>query len=246
MIRDLQIEPQLSYYTDSFNFEENFKILRYSGYRETSISLYIDYGNLSSEYDVEQDCIIEDTRENRVKIQRHLTKEGWRRVSEVEGTLDDLIDDIGNVDYSNIEELEEVLDELGISYTSNYVRMSTSGYSQGDYADILVNAKEFEKQSGCEFKPEPYQKWFDHYFWDSTIGGTIEVSFQYTRNGVNIDVEEELDFNDWTKDEYEVDLEVERMIDYLYLPYPLSDDEKVELINALGKIDYTDVKYPCS
>jgi len=82
-----------------------------------------------------RECIIEDSRENRVKIQRHLTKEGWRRVSEINGTLNELTDDISPVDYTNIDELEEVLDELGITYTSNYIRMSTRGYSQGGYAN---------------------------------------------------------------------------------------------------------------
>jgi len=32
----------------------------------------------------------------------------------------------------------------------------------------------------------------------------------------------------------------------LNVPYPLTPDEVVELKNALGKIDYTDIKYPCS
>jgi len=246
MIRDLQVEPNLAYITDSFNFEENFETLGYSGYRGTPLSLYVDYGNLSNEYDIEQHCMIEDTRENRVKIQRHLTKEGWKRVSEIEGILEELIDDIGGVDYSNIEELYEVLNELAIDYTSNYVRMRTLGYSQGDYAEILVNTVEFREKMGVEFKEDKYQKWFDHYFWDSPIGGTIEVSFQYTRNGVNINVEEEFDFNEWTEDGYEVELSIEEMIEYMNVPYPLWADEKVELINALGKIDYTDVKYPCS
>jgi hypothetical protein len=167
-------------------------------------------------------------------------------VSEVEGTLEDLIEDIGGVDYSNIGELEEVLDELGIAYTSNYLRMSTRGYSQGDYAEILVNIAEYKKIVGAEFEEDEYQKWFDHYFWDSPIYGTIEVSFQYTRNSVNLQVYEELHFDEYTNDRYEVNLNIDEIIKSIETPYPLTGDEVSQLKEALGNIDYTDVKYPCA
>ncbi len=247
MLRELEIDADLRYYPDSFGFDENFKILRHSGYRESSISLWIDYGNLSDEYEVEQDCVMKDTRENRVKIKRHLTQDGYVRVSEVEGSLDELIDDIGGVNYENIEELEEVLDELGIDYTSNYLRMSTRGYSQGDYAEILVNLVEFKKMAGVKFKEDTYKKWFDHYFWDSPISGTIGVSFNFTgKGGVPITFEEEYDFNEYTDDEYDVDgLDIGVLLTaILYAsPHQLNDEDIVQLRTALEKINYQDVSY---
>jgi len=248
MLRKLEIDTDLQYSVgDSFGFDNNFKILRYSGHRECSISLYIDYGNLSSEYDVEQDCMIEDSRENRVKIQRAMTKEGWQRVSQVFGTLEELRDDIGGVNYENIEELRSQLDELGIAHTSNYLRMSTRGYSQGDYAEILVNTKEMKDEIGINFIENQYQKWFDHYFWDSLIDGNINITFEYTRKGVNIVIDDEIDFREFTNDEYDIGgLDIDSIIRCLKVPYALTPYEVVELKNALGKIDYTYVTYPCS
>ena len=247
MLRELEIDADLEYYTDSFGFDENFKILRYSGFRETSISLWIDYGNLSDEYEVEQDCIIKDSRENRVKIKRHRTKDGDIRVSEVAGSLDELIDDIGGVNYENIEELEEMLDELGIDYTSNYLRIATRGYSQGDYAEILVNHVEFEKMAGVKFEEDTYKKWFDHYCWDSPISGTIGVSFSFTgKGGVPITVEEEYDFIEYTDDEYDVnELDIGALLTAILhnLPYQLNDEDTVQLRTALEKIKHQDVSY---
>ena len=246
MIRKLEIDTGLSYSSDGWAFDENFKILRYNDYRECSISLYIDYGNLSAEYDVDQDSMIKDTRENRVKIKRYLTRDGWKRVSDVVGELDELREDIGEVGYENIDELYTLLEHLNIDYESNYLRMSTRGYSQGDYAEILVNRAEFKKEMGTDFNPSDHQKWFDHYFWDSTIGGTINIAFEYTRNGVNIVIDDEIDFREFTNDEYDIDgLDIDGITSCLKVPYPLTPDEVVELKNALGKIDYTDIKYPC-
>ena len=77
--------------------------------------------------------------------------------------------------------------------------------------------------------------------------GTINIAFEYTRNGINLEVDEEFDFRDFTEDEYDIDgLDIDGIIKTLDVPYPLTPDEIVELKNALGKIDYTDIKYPCS
>ena len=247
-MRNLTIETELTYdYDDNFRFTENFEILRYSGYRETSISLYLDYGNLSNDYDMEQDCIIEDSRENRVKIKRHLTQQGWQRVSELFGNLDELCEDIGGVDYSNIEELYEVLDDIGIEYKSNYLRTATRGYSQGDCAAILINVAEFKEKMGTEFDLDGMQKWFDHYFWDSPIHGEIEVHFEYTKNAVNYEYDETFDFNEFTLDEYDIDeLDIDVMVNWIKnkVVHPLNEDELKEIKTALEKLDYTDIKSP--
>lgn len=246
-MRNLQVETDLHYFTDSWGFDENFKVLPYGSFSKTSICLYTNYGNNSDEYDIEQDCIIEDSKRNKTLIKRYLTKSGYYCHSELYGNLDELITDIGGVDYSNIDELEDVLDEIGIPHTSNYIRMSTRGYSQGDYAEILVNVAEYEKVGGGKFNSDGMQKWFDHYFWDSPIGGTIGISFDQTMNCVPFEFCEEFEFNEFTNDEYDVDgLEVEGLINYIKgeVKVPLNDEEIEELRVKLKRIDYTDVTYP--
>ena len=247
-MRNLEIDTSLSYnYGDSFQFEENFKILEYSGYRKTSMSLYIDYGNLSSEYDIEQDCMIEDNRENRVKIQRWLTQQGYKVFSEVYGTVEEIIETLYDIDYNNIQEVYDVLSSIGVFYTTNYLRTSTSGYSQGDYANILINIVEFEKVMGAKFELDGMKKWFDHYFWDSEVSGTINVSFDYTQNAVNFTFDEEFDFREWCGDEYEADSVESEMI-ALYIQkqvkVPLPTDDIKMIAEKLDNIDYNDVSYP--
>ena len=249
-MRKLKVTTDLRYCQDGFGFDDNFNVLRYSGYRECSISLYTDYGNLSGDWDLEQACIIKNTRENRVTIKRFLTCEKYAVVSELEGVVSELDEYIGGVNYENIEELHDLVSDLGIAYTTNYLRMSTRGYSQGDYAEILINTKEFEKMAGCKFKEEDYQKWFDHYFWDSTIGGTINLSFEYTAlNGINCPVEQEFEFSEYTGDEYDIDelLVGNILTDLLYLcPYKMGDKDIAELRRELEQITYNDIKYPCA
>ena len=249
-MRNLEVETDLILsYGDSFAFDENFKLLRYSGFRTSSVALYLDYGNLSDEYDIEQDCIIKDTRENRVKIKWDITRQGYQKVSELEGNLDELIADIGGVDHSNIEELRGQLDELRIAHTSNYERTSTRGYSQGDYADILVNVAEYKEKMGADFELEPMKKWFDHYFWDSPIYGTINVCFEYTKNAVNFKFDREFDFNEFTLNEYNVDeLDIGSIINVIEneVVFPLSGSDIKEIKKKLGDVSYQDVTSPCS
>ena len=250
MMRNLEITKDLQYYNDSFGFDENFVVLQHDGYRTMSITLYVEYGNLNNEYDVEEDCIIADTRENRVKIQRHLTKCGYIRVSDVFGTLEELRDEFDGVNYNNIGELYTLLEELGIEWESNYLRMETRGYSQGDYGVILINRYEFEIKMGTPFRPEEMQKWFDHYYWDQPISGNIGVEFEYTAScGVTDYIDIELDFIEYTDDEYDVDgLDVGAMMTAILYEcaYQMHDDEIAELRNQLELISYSDVKYPCS
>ncbi|MCK5537562.1 MAG: hypothetical protein KAI79_12100 [Bacteroidales bacterium] len=246
-MRDLEIKTDLQYSTDNgFTFGENFKILRYNSIQSCSISLYIDYGNLDDYYDIEQDCIIEDSRENRVKIQRYITQQSYKVVSETFGTVEEIIEVLYNIDYNNIEELYSVLDDLGIDYTSNYLRTSTRGYSQGDYAEILINTVEYEKMVGVPFELDKMQKWFDHYFWDSTIYGTIEVSFVQTKDAVQFPFMEEFKFNEWCNDEYEADsLSVNLMVAHIAqtVKVPLSEDDIAQIKTELHKIDYNAVVY---
>ena len=247
-MRNLEIDTSLSYSVgDNFQFEENFKILRYSGFRESSISLYIDYGNLSAEYDIEQDCIIVDNRENRIKIQRWLTQEGGKYFSEVFGTVEEIREAIYDVDYSNIQEVYDVLSSIGVFYTTNYLRTSTSGYSQGDYAEILINIVEYEKEVGSKFELDGMKKWFDHCFWDSEIYGEVEVSFDYTQNAVNFKFEEEFNFREWCDDEYEAESIQGEMI-ALYIQkqvkVPLSTDDLKTIAEKLDDIGYDNVSYP--
>ena len=42
-----------------------------------------------------------------------------------------------------MESIKKMLEIYNISYDSDYILMSVRGYSQGDYAEILVNTKEF-------------------------------------------------------------------------------------------------------
>jgi hypothetical protein len=241
MIRNLQIGTNLHYNYDSFIFDENFEILQHSGYRTNSILLYTDYKS-NPDYDLDQDCIIADTRENRIKIQRYLTKQGYMRVSEVAGDLQELIEDIGYIDYSNVGELYELLNELDIPYSSNYDRIVSRGHSQGDYSVVLVDRVKMGNYDKARMRV-----WIDHVLWDSEIYGEIEISFQYTHNAVNITYNNIFDFRDYAKCTYELDsLDVDTIIKNINVPYKLSNNDLDEIKAALENIDYMDIKYPCT
>lgn len=249
-MKNLAIETDLKYDTDTqFEFDENFKVLRYSGFRTTSTSLWTNYGNLSDEYRPEEDCIVEESRYNRIVLLRYLVKEymfsylDWKDVS-----VREMMDELPS-GYEDIDETYEELDSLGIAYTSNYVRMSTSGYAQGDFATILVNTAEFKKMAGVEFDEDTYQKYFDHLFWDSRIYGDVAVSFDYYHNCVPYRYEHVFEeYYEIADDEYEADINPETIISHIEreILYPLSSESRAEIVLDLKSINYEDVRYPCS
>lgn len=142
-------------------FDESMKRI------EGDLWQYIDYGNIE-----------EQTTRQLVHINRNSSKsalasalgeniswyEGWSR----DELIDELYDQAGD-----LKTLLEWLNDSPVKYKKLYDKYTTRGYSQGDYATVIVPHKAIE---GWKIDQPGMQKHIDNLFWDQPITGTVMVN----------------------------------------------------------------------
>lgn len=153
-------------------------------------------------------------------------------------TKDEKADDIRNEFYSaNIEQLGKLCELFKIPYT----QYNSTGYSQGDWADVLiVLTDEFYKRTGCSPKNaesilEGTAELFDQWAWGDVYGFRVEECKQFTKTYKDGTVEED---EEWEEIDscwgfYGTDWMNNGMADYI----------DKELHEQLKNYDYNDIQY---
>ena len=160
----LSIEVNLYYDTDysRFEFEENTMRLNNPMHNQTSIFLYTSYGEIS---------------ENDIKLQVKGTKKELARFLDIDYmSKQELIDEI-LAQYSIVELLtdNQLFDGYEIEIKSNAEIFVTRGYSQGDYAEVVVLRDALAKIWGKKPTTNELQNMIDQMFWDTPINGNIII-----------------------------------------------------------------------
>lgn len=252
-MKNLEITTDLNYDYDlsHIQFEENFKIIRYSAYNETSLSIYTQYEQLSNEYCNINNINITDTKFNRIMLIKAILEDGYYSYSDIKNdcieSLKELfIDNVYSRDYEDLESIERDLTYRKIDYDLNYYVFETRGYSQGDYGEILVNIKEWETLTGANFLEniDSLQKEFDNLYWDAPVSGTINISFDYYKDAVSYNYANEFEFYEISNDNYEIKLNTDLILECIKkeLIHDLKEDDYKAIIKELELIDYQDIK----
>lgn len=183
-----------------WEFEENFEILRRSGYREFSVLYYINSGNVEGADDVEFEL-----KGTKPQLAEYLvdhfgneTKSGYMKWPK-EDLLNEVSDHIW--DYMNIlsyREGNEEIKEYGMEIVPNKTLEWTSsrGYSQGDYSEIVYCPEDLKEVWSREPNEAELRKDFGNLIWDYPISATLTVNdevFHY---------DEVFDWYDWQREEF--------------------------------------------
>ena len=151
----------------SWNFEENFQVIQWEGYRDDCILALVEHGNLPPIEDLQEcyDWESCDWREARQSVVSYLIEVGGMGALSVKDAIQAAIE---NGYYSPREGWIEVLKELiredftiqdfcreddGLASLTNCLEdiaivQTVTGYSQGDLAHVLIHGREFEKLAG--------------------------------------------------------------------------------------------------
>lgn len=116
-MQDLQINTNLNYYSDSFEFDENFKHIKGDSY------LYIDYGNLSNDF-YESNFFTLKSRQI-TKLKKFIINAEYLtyNLEELKGlNKDDLFQIISDkfLYDSDLDEIEEFYNDNNFDYIKNY------------------------------------------------------------------------------------------------------------------------------
>lgn len=154
---------------DSFlgqdRFNENFTRI------EDNTYLYIDYGNLSNDF------IVTITEEDNEKLKKIVIDNDLNYNYDSDNLETCQYIDCITENYNNIELYEFCLNNY-IEIEERYKTISISGYSQGDYATVIVNTKECKKVWENEFiKAMPnYSDYFVNLFYNQPLYCSIVVN----------------------------------------------------------------------
>jgi hypothetical protein len=170
----VSIEVSYDYDASSINYQNTFKSSPFQSNYGSSDNLlqYIDYENIKL-IDNISDLITIDTSNSRKSLLEYLR---WTNAEAKEYKISELRSEILNdVDFRDISDLEK---ELNI--TKNYILIETRGYSQGDYAEVIIPIDLLRECWGTnkDIKDEDLvsQQYIDNIFWDAPIWGRIEIS----------------------------------------------------------------------
>jgi len=188
----VSIEVSIGYDTDmsAHDWQENFAEVVPSGYRKSGVYQYIQWGNYETLSEREFKEIDSNATLKRDLLQVVLdedytfyTKTELRQMSKDE--LIDLIQDSILDDYDLEEAMEWASGQNIALIIDNYEIITTRGYSQGDYAEVIV------PDDGNNYSVE-----IGHYFWDAPIYARVTV------DGEEYYIDENMECRyEWDKDE---------------------------------------------
>jgi len=171
---------------------------------------YIDYGNIEL-IDCLSSLISIDKSNSKKDLLDYL---GWDKEDGIEYTKEELRDEI--LDQTNFNDIDDLEGELSI--TKKYLTIITRGYSQGDYAKVIIPTKLLRDCWGStkEVKNEDLvtKEYIDNLFWDAPISGMIEI---FCENGQDYEFElyEIDDIPEYLNYPQDIDYINEKIVDFV-------------------------------
>lgn len=108
-------------------------------------------------------------------VSEHITEdcESWSKSDLLDSAMDYLEQELVEYNY-NIEELASYC-QFEVSFKNEIEIFITRGYSQGDYAKVIVDHTECKKAFGNNAYKKTLQQYIDHLFWDSPVFARLEI-----------------------------------------------------------------------
>lgn len=197
-----QIEAQVTvaydYDGSSRNFEDNFKLSPMRAYRNIGINLYqyIDWGNVKL-IDRVEDLFTIKTKSRHVLYKFVDLDEEERKEYSVEELHDEIL---SNYDFDDLDDFaENEIDDIKIE--RHYSLMTTIGYSQGDYTEVLVLDESLITQ-----------KEIDDIFWDTPIYFRVDLNL----NNTQVEIHDwEMDIDQYWDYPFDIDKAKEITLNYI-------------------------------
>ena len=198
------INLELSCFRDchrsAMDFEESFHIIQHGGYRTNTIAVYTEYGNVRGDFSFDDPNQYRFTaKEFRqafaasydTELSQHYFSKPFSKLTKAE-----LVEFLECSTYDSSERAEFYQD----NFTPIYSIIETRGYSQGDYAEVIITRqfKEWLKENGRTFEQSEadLSDTIDHLFWDAPIYCRLIID-----GGNEFYIDELLaDLYDWDKD----------------------------------------------
>ncbi len=190
-------------------FDENFKIMKHSGYRDSTVAYYIECGNVEDD-----DSITFSVKGTAEQISAMYDLNGYNE--DDCPPLEDIKDYIEtwygeNITILNYEACNSQFKDSGVSLvpSKNLIRVAIRGYSQGDYAEVIYCPDDLQKAWGNAPKESELKETFTHLFYDAPVYAQFTI---YPADGS----ESAKEYNLWDSPDYsEYDFDRDKFLDYV-------------------------------
>jgi hypothetical protein len=160
-------------------FDENISVIQHSSYTKKSMGYYIDNGNLPGPEDVKFSVSGTYTA-----MAQYLKKEWNLEGKDLPRKKADRADLC--YEYLCRHESPSLLNYTELGYDHGGVKLeivpnkriesfSTSGYSQGDYAEVFYSPEDIERVWGTKPNEKAIQEIVSHYYWDAPIYACFDI-----------------------------------------------------------------------
>lgn len=157
-------------------FEENFKILQREGGKEHTIAYYVNHGNVPGPDDVSFSI-----RGEKKDLIAFLQAQGY--TTEDFATVDDFAEEVFNyietptvLNYQDMNDYDLKDTGLEIVPSKNLERVEVRGYSQGDYAEVILCVADLEEVWGNSVILSELKAEFTKLFYDAPICAVYTIN----------------------------------------------------------------------
>lgn len=142
--------------------------------------LYTGCNNLSNDYQMFKDVLVDDTRHNKIMMIKSMVKNACYVYSDFKGddfqtVLDEFIVNNDGLYINDVDDLIAFMDDYKITYKRGYSSVDITGYSQGDFARVYVNDADYLETFGAPVNLDSLKTECEHLFYDAPLYGEIVV-----------------------------------------------------------------------
>lgn len=182
-------------YQSQTDFTDSIETIQHSSYSKTSIQFYNPHGQIEKDLDIKVKALKTDLYKFVEKYCRDDIDRTWLKSDLNEIVIDFLTDELLTYKY-DLDELSSDFDDIEISFVNDIDILTTRGYSQGDYALVLVDRTQLTKLWGKY--TDNVQECIDHLFWDAPVWARLTINedeYHYNDEG-------DLKQFEWQRDEF--------------------------------------------
>lgn len=168
------VDIEVSCFLDSdlarMYFDENFERVN------DDLFIYIDNGNIEANVDPITVCTKTNTKNDMAKALDDLGVTYYSYLDDIkEYSFQELIDELENNAVFG-DGFTDCLDENNVKYFKDYDLVTVTGYSQGDYATVIIPTKKLEQVWGASVNLDDLQKYMRNLFYDAPLYLRINIS----------------------------------------------------------------------
>lgn len=192
---DIEFHGFFDCYQSQSDFTENFETLVQESYRKTAIYFYNSQGELEQNLEIKVKALKKELHDFVEHYVSDYVDKTWLKSDLYNEVIEFLQEELTAYKY-DIEKLAKDY-EIDVSFVNDIEILVTTGYSQGDYALVIIDKTQLLKVWGNCPDMKDLQESIDHQFWDSPIHANIIInSNEYSY------FDYELDEYTWQRDEF--------------------------------------------